>query len=90
MTIADERKDKIKLRLSKAMGHLNHVYKMVDSKDGMELLNQLKAVQSALDRAAEILLEHHLQELTKKTFSSSDNSESIQELLRLYRRARDL
>ncbi len=88
--IPDESKEKIKLRLSRAMGHLNSVCKMVDEKGGMEVLNQLKAVQVALDRTAEILLAEHIEVTLRGTFQDKQQeSKTLDDLLKLYRRTRE-
>ena len=90
MDIPDECKTKVKMRLSKAIGHLNHVYKMVDERRCIEVLNQLKAVQSALERTAEILLEEHLETVMHQSLGSPDSSSTVDELLQLYRRTREI
>lgn len=62
MAITDNNKEKLKARLSKAIGHLNAVYRMVDQeKYCIDVLNQLKAVQSALDKTSEAILRQHLE-----------------------------
>ena len=56
MPITDDSKEKLKARLAKAIGHLNAVYRMVDEKKYcIDVLHQLKAVQSALDKTAEVV-----------------------------------
>lgn len=60
MAITESNKEK--LRLAKAIGHLNAVYRMVDQeKYCIDVLNQLKAVQAALDKTSEAILRQHLE-----------------------------
>lgn len=62
MAITESNKEKLKARLAKAIGHLNAVYRMVDQeKYCIDVLNQLKAVQAALDKTSEAILRQHLE-----------------------------
>ncbi len=83
-------KDKIRLRLSKAIGHLNSVSRMIEGRSGLEVLNQLKAVQSALDGIAELLLSEHLEGVLRDTIPDEARSRKVDELLHLYKRTREL
>ena len=48
-------------RLSRAIGHLQHVRKMVEEgRDCSEVLMQLAAVQSALQSTGKVILQDHL------------------------------
>ena len=50
-------------RLSRAMGHLEKVRKMVENgEDYSEVLVQLSAVRSALDNAGKVILKDHLRQ----------------------------
>jgi DNA-binding FrmR family transcriptional regulator len=87
MAITDESKEKLKARLSKAIGHLNAVYKMVDDKKYcIDVLNQLKAVQSALDKTAEIMLRDHLNTCVVEAVQHNDSQRVMEELWQLLRR----
>lgn len=87
MPITDDSKEKLKLRLSKAIGHLNHVQKMVDEKRYcIDVLHQLKAVQSALDRTAEIMLKQHLNTCVVQAVQNNDSDRVMEELWQLLRR----
>lgn len=86
MAITDDNKDRLKLRLSKAIGHLNHVHKMVDEKRYcIDVLHQLKAVQSALDRTAEIMLKQHLNTCVVEAVQNNDSDRVMEELWQLLR-----
>lgn len=86
MAITNESRIKLKARLSKAIGHLNAVYKMVDEqKYCIDILNQLKAVQSALDRSAEIMLKDHLNTCVVEAVQNNDSARVMEELWQLLR-----
>lgn len=88
MPITDEVKDKLKARLSKAIGHLNSVYKMVDDKKYcIDVLNQLKAVQAALDRTAELMLRNHLETCVVEAIKNQDTTRVVDELVQVFRKA---
>ena len=88
MPITDDSKEKLKLRLSKAIGHLNSVYRMVDEKRYcMDVLNQLKAVQAALDKTAEVMLKQHLETCVVDAIQKQDSTRVIEELKQVFRKA---
>src|SRR5271154_5081958 len=87
MAITDENKEKLKSRLAKAIGHLNAVYRMVeDEKYCIDVLNQLKAVQVALDRAAELMLKQHLETCVVEAVKADDSARVMEELWQLLRK----
>lgn len=91
MPITNESKEKLKTRLAKAMGHLNAVYKMVDDKKYcIDVLHQLKAVQSALDKTAEEILKQHLETCVVEAVRNQDEARVIDELLKVFRKAPEL
>src|SRR5579883_164882 len=91
MPITDDSSQKVKLRLSKAMGHLNSVYKMVDEKRYcVDVLHQLKAVQSALDKVAEEILKQHLETCVVDAIRNQDERRVIEELVQVFRKAPNL
>ena len=91
MAITDTSKQKLKARLSKAVGHLNHVYKMVDDKAYcIDVLNQLKAVQSALDKTSEVILKQHLETCVVEAVKQQDSERVMEELMQVFRRAPSL
>ncbi|MBX9877253.1 MAG: metal-sensitive transcriptional regulator [Candidatus Obscuribacterales bacterium] len=88
MPITDIEKEKIKARLGKASGHLKHVYQMVDDKKYcIDVLQQLKAVQAALDKVGEIILRQHLQTCVVEAIQKQDSNSVIEELVQVFRHA---
>jgi DNA-binding FrmR family transcriptional regulator len=89
MSSSQEYKKRVLLRLAKAIGHSNHVFKMIDSDvDRIDTLNQLKAVQKALDQVAEMLLMDHLDSCFAKSSSArADDKRVLEELWNLIRRS---
>jgi DNA-binding FrmR family transcriptional regulator len=88
MAITSANKDKLKARLAKAIGHLNAVYRMVDEqKYCIDVLNQLKAVQSALDKTSEAILRQHLETCVVEAVQNQDSARVIEELMQVFRQA---
>ena len=87
MAISGETKRIIVKRLAKATGHLNAVQKMVnEEKYCIDVLNQLKAVQSALDRTAQFMLKQHLTTCVVEAVKSDDADRVMEELWQLLRK----
>jgi DNA-binding FrmR family transcriptional regulator len=90
MAITGETKRQLALRLAKANGHLMSVQKMVeDEKYCIDILNQLNAVQSALDRTAQIMLKEHLNTCVVEAVKADDSARVMEELWQLLRRSDD-
>ncbi len=90
MAVTGETKRIITARLSKAIGHLGAVQKMVDEeKYCIDILNQLKAVQSALDRTAQLLLKQHLNTCVVDAVKADDSERVMEELWQLLRKGSD-
>lgn len=88
MAITSANKEKLKARLAKAIGHLNAVYRMVDDqKYCIDVLNQLKAVQSALDKTSEAILRQHLETCVVEAVQKQDSARVIEELIQVFRQA---
>lgn len=86
MAITDANKEKIKSRLARAIGHLNAVHRMVDEKKYcIDVLNQLKAVQSALHRTSEEILRQHLETCVVDAVQKQDSKRVIEELMQVFR-----
>ena len=67
-------------RLSRAIGHLNSVKKMVeDGRDCSEVIIQLEAVSSALRNTEKIILEDHITHCIVDAVKSGDMSK-VEEL----------
>ena len=66
-------------RLARAIGHLEHVKRMVEEgKDCTEVLIQLAAVRSALNSTARIIIKDHIQHCVAG--ADGGNGESLKEL----------
>lgn len=69
-------------RLSRAIGHLESVKKMVeDGRDCSEVLVQLAAVRSALNNTAKVILKDHIEHCLVDAMDSGDSG-AIEELNR--------
>jgi DNA-binding FrmR family transcriptional regulator len=91
MAINDDNKDKLKARLARAIGHLNTVHRMVDEKKYcIDVLHQLKAVQAALDKTAEVMLKQHLETCVVDAIQKQDSARVIEELMQVFRKVPDL
>ena len=91
MAITDESKEKLKARLAKAIGHLNAVHRMVDEKKYcIDILHQLKAVQSALDKTSESILKQHLDTCVVEAMKNNDSEWAIEELMQVFRKSPNL
>ena len=67
-------------RLSRAIGHLESVKRMVqDGRDCTEVLVQLAAVRSALNNTAKVILKDHIEHCLSDAVQTGD-VESIEEL----------
>jgi CsoR family transcriptional regulator, copper-sensing transcriptional repressor len=91
MPIEEDNKEKLKARLARAIGHLNTVHRMVDEKKYcIDVLHQLKAVQAALDKTAEVMLKQHLETCVVDAIRNQDADRVIEELMQVFRRLPDL
>tara|TARA_Y100001978_G_C23488735_1_gene335248 strand:+ start:228 stop:563 length:336 start_codon:yes stop_codon:yes gene_type:complete len=91
MAITDDSKEKLKARLAKAIGHLNAVHRMVDEKKYcIDVLHQLKAVQSALDKTSESILRQHLETCVVEAMQNNDSERVIEELMQVFRKSPNL
>jgi len=90
MAITGDTKRLLTRRLAKAIGHLTAVQRMVeDEKYCVDVLNQLKAVQSALDRTAQLMLKQHLNTCVVEAVKADDSERVMNELWQLLRRGSD-
>jgi DNA-binding FrmR family transcriptional regulator len=91
MAITGETKRVLTLRLAKAIGHLMAVQRMVeDEKYCIDVLNQLKAVQAALDRTAQLMLKQHLDTCVVEAVKADDSARVMEELWQLLRKSNDV
>jgi DNA-binding FrmR family transcriptional regulator len=74
-------------RLKIIEGHLKRVQKMVEEdKYCPEILTQSSAVQSALKRVDEVLLQGHLEHCVKNAMKSGGGEKEIKELLEAFKK----
>ncbi len=91
MAITDDNKEKLKARLSQAIEHSNHVYRMVDDKKYcVDILNELKAVQAELDRTADVILRQHIETCVVEAVQRQDAARVIEELMLVFRQSPSL
>ena len=69
-------------RLSRAIGHLESVKRMIeDGRDCTEVLIQIAAVRSALSSTAKVILKDHLEHCITEDQSSSDQLQALNEAI---------
>lgn len=74
-------------RLKIAEGHLKKVIRMVEEKEYcIDILNQSLAVQNALKKTDELILEKHLKTCVKDAFAGGDDDRSIEEIIKVFRK----
>jgi DNA-binding FrmR family transcriptional regulator len=65
-------------RLSRIEGHVRSIKEMVDSgRDCSEILIQIAAVQSALQRTGKLILEEHLERCITEAVQDGDQKEPL-------------
>lgn len=68
-----EQKKAVLNRLSKAIGHLNSIKRMVErDEDCSEVLIQMAAVRSAINNAGKVILKHHLESCIVEAIKEED------------------
>jgi DNA-binding FrmR family transcriptional regulator len=81
MTQRHKSRKQVADRLSKIEGHVHGIRKMVDEDRGCsDLLLQIAAVRSALDKVAQIILEDHMETCLLEALKSGKADESMAEL----------
>lgn len=71
-------------RLKIAEGHLKKVIRMVeDGEYCIDILNQSLAVQKALKKIDEMILEKHLKTCVKEAFEEGKSKKKIEEIIKL-------
>ena len=74
--LSDEKKREITTRLSRALGHLRHVKRMVeDGRDCSEVLIQLAAVNGALSSAGKEIIGGYLEECLQDILEHGDTGQ---------------
>jgi len=80
MTMHRKSEDVLK-RLAKVEGHVRGISKMVkEDKDCPAVLLQIAAVQSALSKISQIMLEDHIETCVAKAIKEGRGEASVQEL----------
>ena len=83
-------RSKVLARLNRARGQVDGVVRMVESdRYCVDLLTQIAAAQAALGKAAEIILEQHVESCVSEAFESGDEEkrrEKIDELMEVFSR----
>lgn len=87
MPIDETVKNDVTLRLKRANGHLLAVMKMVDNQEYcINVINQLKAVQSALEKTSQVILKNHHETCVTEAIQSGNSEKVINELMEVYKR----
>ena len=75
-------------RLKIAKGHLEKIIKMVEGdRYCLDVIQQSQAVQSALEKADELILENHLKTCVRESMASNKNiDEKVKEVLEVFKR----
>jgi len=79
---------KVLHRLKIAKGHLEKVISMVEKGEYcLDVIQQSQAVQSALSKADEVILENHLKTCVRESMASNkDIDEKVKEVLEVFKR----
>lgn len=81
--------DKVKLRLKKATGQLNAIQRMMDEeKDCKDVITQLSAVRSAVDRAIGIIVAENLADCISEIQSKEEKDELVKQAIELLVKSR--
>jgi DNA-binding FrmR family transcriptional regulator len=76
-----KKSDEIAARLAKAEGHVRGIIKMVkEDRDCPAILLQIAAVQAALRKVSQIVLEDHIETCIAKAISEGRGETAIQDL----------
>ena len=79
----DAARQEARRRLASVRGHVEGIQKMLDDEGVycVDALKQIKAVQGALDRVAELILRSHLQHHVASARERGDTQEMVAELM---------
>lgn len=74
----------ILLRLRRIEGQIRGIQRMIEDKDECsEILNQVAAVKSAVNRVSILIFENHARDCIQKSLSEPDNEERFKEIITL-------
>lgn len=83
----NQTKKKILHRLLIARGHLEKIIQMVqDGEYCISVVHQLLAVQSALKKVDEIVLENHLRTCVSDSIKKGESNEAIKEVMEVLKK----
>ncbi|AWE07195.1 cytoplasmic protein [Lysinibacillus sp. 2017] len=81
--------DKVKLRLKKADGQLNAILRMMEEeKDCKDVITQLSAVRSAVDRTIGIIVAENLVDCISETQSKDEKDQLVKQAIELLVKSR--
>lgn len=76
-------------RISYILGHLHGINKMVeDDKYCIDIVHQIQAVQSALNKVIEIVLEDHLKTCVSHAIKKGDGTKVIKEVMETIKKSK--
>jgi len=79
--------EEVQRRLSKIGGHVRGIIKMVqEGQDCPAILLQIAAVQSALGKVSQIILEDHVESCVAKAIREGRGEEAVQDLKEAFAR----
>ncbi len=79
-------KDNVLHRLKIARGHLDKIIQMVETDAYcIDVITQTKAVRSALNKADEVLLEHHLAHCVVDHVKSGHSQHAVDEVMKVFK-----
>jgi DNA-binding FrmR family transcriptional regulator len=87
--VKDETRKDVLARLRSIQGHLRGVEKMVsDDKYCVDVLRQTMAIEKAMQRMDELILEGHLETCVADSFREGRSKATVGELLEIFRTSR--
>lgn len=84
----DNYKTNLLHRLKIVHGHLEKVMAMVEKEEYcLDIIQQSQAVQSALEKADELILENHLKTCVRESMATNKNiDEKVKEVIEVFKR----
>lgn len=86
--MAKNHKTNLMHRLRIAHGHLEKVINMVEKDEYcLDVIQQTQAVESSLEKVAELILENHLKTCVRQSMESGKNiDEKVKEVIEVFKR----
>lgn len=80
--------ERISHRLKIARGHLDKIIKMTeDDEYCVDILHQLKAVESGLKQTGNLLLENHLKSCVSDAIAKGKKDQAIAEIMQVFKKS---